>query len=181
MRRVAIILALLATFSLPAAAQAGWAEFWYRVHIDWHRMNCWPEPFVSQDRTLVTVPLIAMTDRGWQLQNTLNDHFFDPEEQRLTRAGQIKLRWIATQAPLHRRAVYVLRGSSDQATQARVASIQKYLDDISPAGTRPSVYLTDVAPPGGSGDYFDQVDRQLKSSIPAPRLPSMQGGESGGK
>ena len=180
MRRLAIILALLPVLSSASAAQAGWTEFWYRVHVDWHRMNCWPEPFRSGDRALTTAPLIAMTDRGWQLQNTLSDHFFDMENQVLTRAGQFKVRWIATQAPLHRRTVYVLRGPNAQATQARMASIQKYLDEISPDGSRPGVLLTDIAPPGGSGDYFDQVDRQLKSSIPAPRLPAMQTSESGG-
>ena len=47
-------------------------------------------------------------------------------------------------------------------------------------GSRPDVLLTDVIPPGASGDYFDEVDRQLKSSIPAPRLPEMQGTTGGG-
>jgi hypothetical protein len=57
---------------------------------------------------------------------------------------------------------------------ARVEAVQQEIGRIMPEGSRPSVVLTDSVPAGGSGDYFDSVDRQLKQSIPAPRLAPLQ-------
>jgi hypothetical protein len=70
--------------------------------------------------------------------------------------------------------VFVLRGNNPDATALRVANVQRAIDRWVVDGTRPDVLITDVIPPGASGDYFDQVDRQLKQSIPAPRLPEME-------
>ena len=85
-----------------------------------------------------------------------------------------------TQAPPHRRTVFVLRGPSPDATLARVDAVQATITQIDPQGGRPEVLLTDVIPIGGSGDYFDAVDRALKDSIPAPRLPEASGPTGGG-
>ena len=30
----------------------GLARFWYRREIDFHRMNCWPQPFQHAERQL---------------------------------------------------------------------------------------------------------------------------------
>jgi hypothetical protein len=166
--------------SLPSVTEAGWGEFWYRVHVDLQRMHCWPEPFQQADKQVTIQPLIAMTDAGWCLQNTLSDHFFDPEKHLLSQAGKMKVRWIATQAPMHRRTIFVLRSLEPEATAARVNSIKEYLEKLLPEGPRPEVLLTDKIPPGAPGDYLDEVDRQHKSSIPAPRLPEMEGITGGG-
>jgi hypothetical protein len=104
----------------------------------------------------------------------LSDHFFTTEDQAINQAGELKLRWIVTQAPLNRRTVFVLRAANPEFTALRVASVQRAIDRIVIDGARPEVLITDVIPPGASGDYFDQVDRQLKQSIPAPRLPEME-------
>ena len=175
MRRFTILLALAIVLSTGNMARADWAGFWHRVHVDWHRMNAWPEPFQVADRQVTISPLIAMTNSGWRIQNTLSDHFFDVQTQELTQAGQLKLRWIATQTPLHRRTVHVLRSYEPGATNLRVASVERHLDKLVPEGQRPSVVLTDKIPAGGSGEYFENIDRQLKSSVPPPRLPQAQG------
>lgn len=175
MRRSLMLLAFAITLLTVNMARADWAGFWHRVHVDWHRMNAWPEPFQFADREVTISPLIDMTNAGWRLQNTLSDHFFDPETQELTKAGQLKLRWIATQTPLHRRIVHVLRSYEPGATNLRVQSVERHLDKLVPEGARPNVVLTDKIPAGGSGEYFENIDRQLKSSVPAPRLPQVQG------
>ncbi|HRX80142.1 MAG: hypothetical protein H6821_01570 [Planctomycetaceae bacterium] len=175
MRRAIFALVFAATAVTTSVTQAGWTEFWEGVHLDWHRMNCWPEPFVHADRDLVRQPLLAMTDNGWRMQNTLSDHLFDVEKNTLTQAGALKVRWIVTQAPPHRRTVFVLRGASPDATLARVEAVQESITQLVPQGARPEVLLTDVIPVGGSGDYFDAVDRALKDSIPPPRLPEASG------
>ncbi len=179
MRRIAFVIASLCVGGVSQLAQAGWGEFWQRAHVDFYRNNCWPQPFQAQDRELIRAPLIAMTAAGWRQNNTLSDHFFGLEDQSINPAGEIKLRWIATQAPPHRRTVFVLRGPTQDATATRVAAVQRALEKLVPEGHRPDVILTDIIPPGASGDYFDQVDRQFKQSIPAPRLPAMEGTTGG--
>lgn len=166
--------ATLCLSGFQSVACAGWGEFWDRVGVDYRRNNCWPQPFQMHDRELVRAPLIAMTAAGWRQNNTLSDHFFNVEDQSINQAGEIKIRWIVTQAPPHRRTVFVLRGQSSNATNARVQAVQKTVDKLAIDGPRPDVQLTDAVPPGASGDYFDQVDRQFKQSIPAPRLPAME-------
>jgi len=174
MQRIVLTLTLIgAGLATLETTQGG--EFWDRVHLDRARMNCWPEPFVHDDRNLVRRPLAAMTNRGWQLQNTLSDHFFNDADQSLTRAGQFKLRWILTQAPAHRRTVYVLRSMDSYDTSERLAAVREYVSGIPQDEQQTEVLVSNRAPAGGSGDYFDQVDRQLKASIPAPRLPDRTG------
>lgn len=174
MRRLAFIVALYLTVASANVADAGWNEFWTRFHLDWQRMHSWPEPFDHADRELVRVPLIQMTDNGWRIQNTLGSHLFSSDENTLNQAGVLKLRWIVTQAPPHRRSVFVLRGLTPEATLTRVEQVQEQVARIIPDGSRPEVLLTDTIPTGGSGDYFDTVDQQRKQSIPAPRLAPMQ-------
>lgn len=175
MRRSTILLAMAMTFLTVNMARADWAEFWHRVHVDWHRSNAWPEPFQMADREVTNSPLIEMTNAGWRLQNTLSDHLFDVDTHELTQAGQHKLRWIATQTPLHRRTVHVLRSYETGGTTLRVQSVERHLDKLVSDGTRPQVIITDKVPTGGSGEYFENIDRQLKSSTPLPRLPQAQG------
>lgn len=165
---------MLVCFALAGttAAFAGWSDFWHRVELDWHRSNNWPDSFAEADREAAALPLAAMASAGWKLQNTLGGQFFETEEQTLNDSGQIKVRWIAIQTPTNRRIIYVLRGTTSQQTAKRVESVQEFVDKLS-LDTRPELLLTDVDPPGGSGEYFDAVDRQRKTCIPAPKLPEM--------
>jgi hypothetical protein len=174
-----MLLAFAMTFTTVNLAQADWAEFWQRVKVDWHRMNAWPEPFRFADREVTISPLIAMTNAGWRTQNTLSDYLFDVETHELTQAGRLKLRWIATQTPLHRRTIHVLRSFEPGATNLRVQSVEQYLDKIVLSSARPDVILTSKVPVGGSGEYLENIDRQLKTSVPPPRL-APTGGPTGG-
>jgi hypothetical protein len=176
MRRFLLIL----FFTLPfvgsaGSAQAGWTEFWCRFHLDYHRMKCWPEPFVRADRQAVRAPFEVMANNGWRSQTTMGDCFFDQETQQLTKSGELKLRWIVTEAPVDRRTVFVLRGHSPEATSIRVDSVQQAVVRILPEGPLPPVLITDTAPRGGSGDYLDHIDRTYRSSLPAPHLPAAPG------
>lgn len=174
MRRTQFFIVVLALCATGSQAHGGWGEFWERVRADFWRNNCWPQPFQAQDRELIRSPMIAMAAAGWRQNNTLSDHFFTGEEQAINQAGEIKVRWIVTQAPPHRRTVFVLRAASPEATQLRVATVQRSIGKYAAPGFQPEVVVTDIVPPGASGDYFDQVDRQFKQSIPAPRLPAME-------
>ncbi len=171
----------LATLFSPGTSQAGWHEFWDRVHLDWHRNNAWPLPFTELDKQMTRVPFAAMSRNGWQMQNTLGDELFDRETQQLTRAGKLKVQWILTQTPQQRRTVYVLQGNSDRATQERLASVKQAIRNMYGLETNAesSVALIGTPPRNGSGDYLDRVRRSYEASTPAPRLPKMDDGGSG--
>ena len=179
MRQIPVILSLMVALGHASTVQAGWTEFWDRCHLDQQRMNCWPQPFLFADRDLVRQPLIAMTEAGWRSENTLSDHLFHPDTNALTQAGTLKVRWILTQTPAHRRSLFVLRGATPEATAARLASVQDLAAQIPTAGPPVQVLLTDLIPAGGSGEYFDAVNRQLNDTIPQPRLPPAAGPSTG--
>ena len=182
MRR--LLLTLGATAAMLAAStddvyagwpemKQGWHSFWDRVELDFHRMNCWPEPFQHADRQAYAAPFAIMIDNGWRLQNTISDELFDAHTNQLSYAGELKVRWIVTEAPPERRVVFVLRGMTPDATAVRLDSVQQAIARVLPAGPMPEVLLTDVAPRKGNGAYFDQINRGLQDTVPAPRLPSM--------
>ena len=157
-----------------------WNAFWHRVHVDWHRNNAWPEPFVSVDRQAVRGPLAMMADRGWQLQNTIPNELFHPETQKLTRAGELKVEWTLTQMPVHRRSLFVLRGRTPEITEMRLKSVEKAAAAVTGDASSAMISVTDIVPRGGSGDYYERVNRGYDSSVPPPRLPEMESSGDGG-
>jgi hypothetical protein len=175
-----LAIACLASAASPAQAQhlrENWHNFWNRVHTDFHRNNAWPEPFLSADRAVIREVWHMQADNGWKMQNTVGVYLFD-EHQKLNRAGELMVRWIVTQAPVHRRAVFVLKGETPEQTEARVASVNETVNKYAAGGSVPPVLVTDVEPRGWAGAYVDAMSQQYQSSMPAPRLPS--GGETSG-
>lgn len=170
MRRVTFGLGL-SLFMLATASHASAGEFLNRFWLDYHRNKAWPQPFSQVDRQAAGAPFAIMVNNGWRLHNTLSTQLFDGESQQLTRAGELRVRWIATQAPVHRRAIFVLKGDTPAVTQARVEAVQLALEKID--APRPQLMITDIEPSGASGSYFDKVGRQYQDTIPAPRLPEM--------
>lgn len=162
------------------SAQAGWNEFWARVKQDWQRNNAWPEPFQSADRAAAREPFTIMVNNGWKAQNTVGTFLFDDETHELNHAGELKVKWIITQAPIHRRAVFVLAADAPAQTKVRVESVQRYISKMLPVGALPPVVVTYSEPINGSGEYFDAINRSLLDSIPSPRLPGGEGGSGGG-
>ena len=178
MRRLLFGLGLMAVItSFVPPAQAG--DFWHRFWLDFHRNRAWPQPFNHIDRQAAIRPWNLMLHNGWRKQNTISSQLFDQETNSLTRAGRLKVRWIALQAPMHRRTVYVLTGRTPEVTEARLESVRAVVDKIAVHGQSPQVVLTNKAPVGSSGAYFDAVDRQYRTSIPAPRLPDADAESTG--
>ena len=179
MRRLLLLGGFGAALLLTTSANADWHEFWHRVGVDFHRNNAWPEPFVSADREVTREYFRIQVNNGWRMQNTIGRWFFDEETNQLNEAGEIKLRQVATQNPVHRRTVFVLMGTTPDVTAKRVESVQQTLAKILPEGPVPQVLLTDVELEGGSGAYYDKVNTAYNSSIPSPRLISGSGGGGG--
>src|SRR5262245_43229441 len=155
----------------------GWYTFWERVHVDFYRNNTWPEPFLSTYRTLAREPFCIKADNGWNMKNTIGTFLYDRETQKLNEAGELLVRWIVTQAPQHRRVVFVLKGDTADATKIRVESVQQAVAKYASGHVCP-VVLTDTEPNGWSAQYIDSITQQFNNTIPAPRLPG--GGQAGG-
>ncbi len=177
------LFAATGTMLAAAPAQAGtwgdkWDSFWHDVRVDWHRNNAWPEPFQSADRAAQREPFCIQADNGWKMQNTVGRYLFD-DNQQLNTAGELHVKWIVTQAPQHRRAVFVLKGDNAEATAARVASVNAAVTKFA-GGAMPPVMVTDSEPVGWSGSYVDAIGQQYQSSVPSPRLSSGSTGGSGG-
>ncbi len=167
-------LALMLGFAFLGTAQAGWHEFWDRVHLDWHRNNCWPEPFDSVDRRASRTPFTAMVHNGWRTQNTLGQYYFHPETQVLNEAGERKLYWIMTNSPEQYRTIYVAQTFEPGVGEKRIDSVQQSLARMLPENPLPAVIAVANEPRGWPAEYIDTIDRKVNSSIPTPRLPSFQ-------
>lgn len=154
---------------------ADWNEFWHCVHVDYHRNNQWPHPFRGIDAAAVNAPFEVMKNNGWRAYNTISEPLFDPSTNTLTIAGRRHVQWILTQAPQHRRVVFVLKSESQEKTAARVAEVQKVAAELAPGTPPAGVFVTDIVPYRSPGQYQTAISRALMNSIPDPRLPAFSG------
>ena len=182
-RRAGIATLLVALCAGTAAAD--WPEFWHAVHIGYHRNNAWPQPFVEADSMQVIAPFEIMKRNGWRKHNTIGHELFREGDSALLAAGHRRLRWIATQAPEMRRQVFVLRGRTQQETEARVVAVQQTLDQIETHGVPPEVFVTGIEPSTASGAWATKINREWLEQMAPPRLPSTssagtQGATAGG-
>jgi len=164
---------------LPSqAATGGFNQFWHRCHVDFFRNNSWPEPFLTADKMAVRNVYCIQTDNGWKMQNTIGTFLFDRETQQVNEAGDLMVKWILTQAPVHRRVVFVMKADTAEATNARVQSVQNAVAKYSGSCVCP-VLLTTTEPAGWPASYIDAITQQYSATIPNPRLPARQGGSGG--
>ena len=174
------LLTCLTTLLAATSAPAGWHEFWDRVHLDFHRNNCWDEPFTTIDRRAARAPFAAMIHSGWRSQNTLGKHYFDRETNVLNEAGEQKLFWIVNHAPEPYRTIFVTQSLETDVSEQRIDSVQQSLVQMLPEQALPAVLPTREEPRGWPADYIDAIDRKQQSTLPAPRLPSFQAAGSVG-
>lgn len=167
----------MGTSAAPAVAGDAWHDFWHGVKRDFHRNNCWPDPFVYPDRAGVIQPFAVQVQNGWRLQNLMADHHFDANSQQLTLAGKEKVRWILTQAPERFRTVFVQRGVSADQTATRVDSVQQFAANIMPAGELPAVEETNLAPRGWPAEEINDTFVKYRTTARPPQLPDSTGEE----
>jgi hypothetical protein len=166
------ILVLVPVSSVQADWQTSWQSFWHRVHLDWHRNNCWPEPFTTMDQRAVCAAFSGTIANGWKRQNTLGDFYFDSERHVLNEAGQRKLYEILTTSPEQFRTVYVVRTMDGEAAERRLDSVQVAAADMVAGQPLPEVIPVTIEPRTWPADYIDAIDRKIQSTIPDPRLPT---------
>ena len=164
------VLLAASVYSTPAEAQL-FHDFSRSVVRDFKRNNCWPDPFVATDRVAVRAPFNAMVRNGWERQNMIGDYHFDESGQRLSRTGELKIRWILTETPLHHRTIYVHHAESKEDTNTRIAAVERYAALILPRGTMPVVRRTNVGMEGWPAEQVSTIIRKFHETIQPPAIP----------
>ncbi len=132
----------------------------------------WPSHFIPPARRGVCDAFAVMANNGWRRQNLLGDYHFEPESNKLTRAGEMKVNWILTQAPVQRRTVYVQRGAEESQTSARLASVENYGGTMSPAIASVDVMDTHIVAEGHRASSVDNIFVGYQENRPPPVLPA---------
>ena len=141
----------------------------YRANVQW------PAQYVPAARRSVYSAYAAMTNNGWRRQNLLGGYHFDPETNELTQAGKLKVNWILTQTPQHRRSVFVERGATMEQTASRVASINNWAGNISPAVGPVEINDTHIVAEGHPAGSVDSIFVGFQTNQRPPVLPAVGG------
>ncbi len=165
---VAIVTVLAAAASLPAKD----GDIMYKLHVGYHRNICWPHPFNCPDRASATAPFATMTNNGWRRHNLLGQHHFEPDGSALNVAGQLKVRWILTQAPPHRRSIFVERDLETEVTDARIAAVDTYSQRVLIGDEQVDIQDTHLVSEGRSASIVDAINVRFQESMPPPILPA---------
>ena len=179
MRRAIIV--TLAAVMLAGGAQSAFAVFvdsmGHRVKRGYHQNVAWPWPYICPDRMAVREPFAIMVTNGWRRQNLLGSHYFDPQTQQLTTAGELQIRWILTQAPPERRQLFVERSIDPAVTAQRVAAARQYASLVSDNGQLPPIYETNLMAEGRPATMVDMTNVRFMENMPLPVLPATSLGE----
>jgi uncharacterized membrane protein YgcG len=143
------------------------------------RVNKWPEPWVCPDRQSVRAPMAIMTANGWRRQNLLTDLHFTDNNQ-LTEAGELLVRWILIEAPHARRLIYVHCGTTGEETAARLAVVAKAAQKVAPGQPIPPILETSISDAGWPAREVEIISRRFDATTPDPRLPKDSGGGAAG-
>ncbi|HEX4143661.1 MAG TPA: hypothetical protein VHY91_09020 [Pirellulales bacterium] len=161
-----------AASAAPAPEPPPKENWWQRWKRDYHRNQCWPEPFIAGDRAAVNAPFQIMADNAWQLQNLLSDYHFVEGTTELNEAGKHKLLWIITKAPTQRRAVFVESLPSNKTTAERIMSVRRTMVAMAPNYAPLPIYVSSMASGGWSGETAAATQRNVEKTYPDPRLPT---------
>jgi hypothetical protein len=162
--------------AIAAAGEGGYhtGDPWHNYWVDWHRNNCWPEPFVEPDAASVCAAFRADIIKGWEQQNLLGDPHFEPNGYKLSASGLIKLRWILTP--------FVERTASDEITARRLAATQQAAMDLEP-GMPVNVAVSDMRMFTTPSDYVTGVHAwfgNFMKTIPDPQIQAFQNSSTQG-
>ena len=136
----------------------------------------WPNQYIQPSRRGICQAFETMTVNGWRQHNLLGQYHYDATTNELTEAGRLKVQWVATQAPPHRRSLYVARGADQQQTAARVAAAQQLAVTSTFVGPAPEVYDTHVRDEGRPAGAIDAMFTGFRAGQMAPTLPQSSTG-----
>lgn len=138
----------------------------------------WPSQYIPAARRSVLGVYEVMVNNGWRRQNLLGAYHFDPDTNELTEAGKLKVRWILSQNPLHRRSIFVERGLDLSNTAARVASINAWTSTMSPSVGVVDVNDTHIIAEGHPAGTVDHIFVGFQTNQRPPVLPASDSSSS---
>jgi hypothetical protein len=182
MARITRLLVFLGIISISGGYVAAdwWDASFGWITRDIKRRQCWPQPFDASDRAAVRAPFVTMVANGWRKQNLLGDYYFEAGSGKLNEAGNLKIRWILTEGPEQHRIIYVRAADSEEATSARIATVQEQVARIAPKGNPVPVLPTTISDEGWPADEVEAIAKTYLKSTPVPRLPAPANSSSGG-
>lgn len=133
----------------------------------------WPSPYVCPDRVYAHAPFNAMISNGWRRQNLMGNHHFNPEATKLTQAGELKIRWIMTQAPVEYRRMFVERSVDPEVTRRRMQTVTEFAELIALNEPSPQVVETHILSEGRPAAAVDFVNTQFRDNQRPPVLPAV--------
>ena len=142
--------------------------------------QAWPYPHVCADRKWAMAPFDTMVHNGWRRQNLLGAHHFHEETGRLTHAGELKVRWIQSQAPPQYRNVYVERAIDPAVTADRLATARAYAAEHSYDGTPMVVQDTHLYSQGRPATSVAFEQRSFHENMIPAVLPALTAGTGSG-
>jgi hypothetical protein len=150
------------------------------IRSGYHRNKEWPWPYFCADRIAVREPFCIMVENGWRRQNLLGPHHFNPDTQKLTTAGELKVHWIMTQAPPGHRSIFVERSIQPDITAQRVETARAYAAQVALNSEVPQVTETHLLSEGRPASGVDQTNVRFYESLPPPVfLPATSAGSTG--
>jgi hypothetical protein len=176
------IAAIVAIGGLVTSAHAVWIDDGAHYIKHGYRENkVWPWPYVCADRIAVREPFCMMINNGWRRQNLLGPHHFTANADKLTTAGELRVRWIMTQAPSQRRTIYIERDIDPAITAERLTTARSYASQVSPEGQIAQVVETYLISEGRPASVVDATNVRFQESLPPPALPASSGSALNGE
>lgn len=174
-RTILAIVALASLGGLVTSAQAVWLDEQAHYIKSGYRQNrMWPWPYVCADRIAVREPFCMMVSNGWRRQNLLGAHHFDVTSHQLTSAGELRVRWIMTQAPAERRTIFIERDVDPTVTAERLATARAYVSQVgTPDGQLAQVVESHLISEGRPASVVDATNVRFQESMPPPVLPAV--------
>lgn len=111
-----------------------------------------------------------MIQSGWRRQNLLSDSHFTANNSELSPAGQVKVRWILTEAPPERRVIQVRKAATPEQTAARILAVQNYAAKIAPDSEPPVIEESNLSPPGYPAGWPSPKDESTVRKF-QPQMP----------
>jgi hypothetical protein len=174
MRRISLAVAALAAVGcLANVASAVWIDDGaHYVKHGYHVNKQWPWPYICADRIAVREPFAMMVDNGWRRQNLLGAHHFNETSTKLTTAGELRVRWILTQAPPERRTIFIERDLNPAVTAERIAAARSYGTQVSLDGAAPLIAESSLISEGRPASVVDATNVKFQEAMPVPVLPA---------
>ena len=119
-----------------------------------------------------------MVANGWERQNLLLDHHFDPLTGKLTPAGEAKVLSVLHDVPLHHRYVFVHRAATCQETAMRIDTVEQFIVHSVPPAEYPPVLESVRSADGYPAAQADLIAQKFKATSPDPKLMPKDSGSS---